>query len=66
MKNYNAIQKDLSTSENLVLQLYNVLGRKVPIFCFMKEITNLKSEVAKLFFMTIKIQKNSEYIARYN
>lgn len=32
----------------------------------MKEITNLKSEVAKLFFMTIKIQKNSEYIAGYN
>lgn len=66
MKNYNAIQKNLSTSENLVLQLYNILGRKVPIFCFMKEITSLKSEVAKLFFMTIKIQKNSEYIARYN
>ena len=66
MKNYNAIQKDLSTSENLVLQLYNILGRKVPIFCFMKEITSLKSEVANLFFMTIKIQKNSEYIARYN
>lgn len=28
----------------------------------MKEITS-RLEVAKLFFMTIKIQKNSEYIA---
>lgn len=32
----------------------------------MKEITSLKSEVAKLFFYDHKNPENSDYIARYN